>query len=275
MRSEAYKLSGFTLVIGALGFLLRWLQDMRIAGEAGLADNAPISYLVLLLMAATGVILWLLGLHLRQFDEPQRAADAFAGHTPFYGVIALLPAVVLAMGGLLMIAKPGDNVLWPTMHRICGGMMVLGAFGLGVLAVNAGRAGKEGTCRAAVCLTGLFAVFWLITGYRDAASDPVVWRFVVGILARCALLLGVYHMAGFFFDSPHARRAICMCNFAAFLCVMAAIDGSTLAGEDMDLGGLAQSAAYIAMAMQFFIWGFVFTENLKTKPLTPVGREDR
>ena len=275
MRSEAYKLSGFTLVIGALGFLLRWLQDMRIAGEAGLADHAPISYLVLLLMAVTAVLLWLLCLRLKQFDEPQRPADAFGGHTPFYGAIALLPAVVLALGGVVMAMKPGDNVLWPTMHRICGGTMVLGAFGLGVLAVNAGKEGKEGACRAAACLVGLFALFWLITGYRDAASDPVVWRFVVGILARCAILLGVHHAVGFFFDSPHARRAIYMCNFAAFLCVMSAIDGSTLAGEDMDLSYLAQSAAYIAMAMQFLIWGFVFTENLKTKPLTPVDREKK
>lgn len=275
MRSEAYKLSGFTLVIGALGFLLRWLQDMRIVGEAGLAAYAPISWLVLAIMILAAVLLGLYVMHLRQFDAPLRAKDAFAGHTPLYGAIALLPAVVLAMGGLLQVMKPGDDVLWPTMHRICGVAMVLGAFGEAVLAMNTGREGKERLCRTGVWMMMIFVVYWLITGYRDAASDPVVWRFVVGILTRCAMLLAVYYAVGFFFGSPHPLRAIYMCDFAAFMCLMTAIDGSTPSGEGIDLGSLAQSVAYLAMAMQFLIWGFVFTENLKTKPLAPVGREEK
>ncbi len=275
MRSEAYKLSGFTLVAGALGFLLRWLQDMRIVGEAGLAVNAPISCLVSAIMVAAAVLLALYVMHLRQFDAPLQARDAFAGHTPLYGAIALLPAVVLALGGLLQIVKPGDSVLWPTMHRICGGAMVLGAFGGAVVAMNAGREDKARLCRIGVWMIMIFVVFWLITGYRDAASDPVVWRFVVGILTRCVILLAVYYAAGFFFAAPHPWRAIYMCDLAAFMCLMTAIDGSTLSGEEIDLGSLAQSAAYLAMAMQFLIWGFVFTENLKTKPLTPVGKEEK
>lgn len=275
MRSEAYKLSGFTLVAGAVGFLLRWLQDLRIVGEDGLADNAPISWLVagVIVLAAAAVKVYML--HLRQYDAPDQAKEALAGHTPFYGAISLLPAVLLAMGGLLQVVKPGDTVLWPTMHRICGGMMVLGAFGAAILAMNMTKEGQERLCRTGVWLMLAFTVYWLITGYRDAASDPVVWRFVVGILTRCAMLLGIYYVAGFFFNAPHPRQAVLACNFAAFLCIMTAVDGSTLSGEHVDLGSLAQSVAYVAMAMQFLIWAFVITENFKTKPLTPAGQEKK
>lgn len=275
MRSEAYKLSGFTVVVSAVGFLLRWLQDMRIAGEDGLADNAPISWLVIAAIAATAVILGVYMLHMRQFDAPAQAKEALSGHTPFYGAISLLPAVVLALAGLLQIVKPGDTVLWPTMHRICGGMMVVGAFGEAVVAVNAVKEGQERVCRTGVWLMLAFAAYWLVTGYRDAASDPVVWRFVVGILTRCAILLAIYHLAGFFFHSPHPRQAVFACDLAAFLCVMTAIDGSTLSGEELDLGALAQSMAYVAMAVQLLIWAFVVTENFKTKPLASVEQGEK
>ena len=275
MRSEAYKLSGFTLVAGAMGFLLRWLQDMRIVGGDGLAVNAPISWMVIFIVVLAAVVLELATWRLRQFDGPGTAKEAFSGHTPLYGVISLVPAVVLALAGLLLAVKPGNNVLWPAMHRICGGTMLLGAFGLAILAMNSTREGKDSLCRSGFWMLLAFSVFWLITAYRDAASDPVVWRFVVGIVTRCAALLAVYHAAGYFFNSPHPRKTVLMCNFAAFLCITTAIDGSTLSGEEMDLGSLAQSAAFMAMAMQFLIWAFVVVENMKTKPLAAEDRQSK
>ena len=67
MQSEAYKLTGFTAVVSAAGFLLRWLQDMQILDtETGLAEpGRPMSYIVagLILLMALGfgalVCLWL------------------------------------------------------------------------------------------------------------------------------------------------------------------------------------------------------------------------
>ena len=274
MRSEAYKLSGFTVVISAVGFLVRWLQDMRIAGEEGLAVNAPISWVVLAVMALAALSLGALVQRLRRYDAPTAPKDALWGRTPFYGAITMIPAVLLAMGGLLFAVEPGDDAIWPMMHRICGGMMVLGAFGAAVVAVNIAKEGRESTCRKGFWMMLAFAVFWLITGYRDAASDPVMWRFAVGILAQCASVLAIYYAAGYFFGSPHPKWTVFMCNFAAFLCIMSAIDGSSLTKE-LDVSKLAQSVAYGALAVQFLIWAFVATENLKTKPLTPAGQEKK
>ncbi len=257
MRSEAYKISGFTIVISALGFLLRWLQDMRIQNEeTGLAAYAPISFLVAGVIAAAAVILAVLAMRLRQFDAPAAYDRAYEGHTPFYGAVGLIPAILLAAAGLLRLVRPGD-VLWVTTHRICGGFTVLGALGAGVVVSNDTKPEGASACRKGAAMMMLFAGFWLVTGYRDAAGDPVVWRFVVGILARCMALLAVYHAAGWFYNSPHPYWTVFSCHFGAFLCVMSAIDQ----------GSMADSVTYAAVAMQLLIWGFVAVENLKTKPL--------
>lgn len=259
MRSEAYKISGFTLVISALGFMLRWLQDMRIMDEeTGLAVNAPISWAVLLVMALTAAALAFLVFRLRQFDALTAPAEALAGSTPFYRAVAMLPAVLLALAGVFEAVHPG-NVLWPTLHRLCGAAMVIGAFGAGVVTANETRSDGGDNCRRGSVMLIFFACFWLITGYRDAATDPVVWRFAVRIVAQCVVLLAYHYRAGYFFEVPHPWMTLFTCNLGAFLCVMSAIDEV----------GIAQSLAYAAVAAQLMIWGFVLVENLKTKPLFP------
>ena len=264
MRSEAYKLSGFTVVISALGFLLRWLQDMRLQSEAGLAVNAPISWLVCLVVLAAAAILALAMLRCRQYDLPGPAEQALAGHTPVYGVIGLLPTLVLAVAGVIRVVHPGDESLFPAMQRVCGVATLLGAFGAGTVVMNATKPDQGSARRTGVILMLIFAAVWLVTGYRDAAGDPTVWRFAVEIVAQCAVLLALYYTAGYFFEVPHPLMAVLACDLGAMLCIMSAIDPS----------GLAQSVTFAAMAMQLLIWAFVITENFRTKPLEPVKPEE-
>ena len=265
MQSEAYKLSGFTIVISALGFLLRWLQDMRIQNpETGLPAHAAISFWVAGCAVVTAILLAVLILRLKQFDAPVAAEQALAGHTMVYTAISLLPAAVLALSGIYRALRPGD-VLWPTMHRVCGIATLLGAFGAGTLALNIAKPGEDGVRRRGAVLMMVFAVVWLVTGYRDAATDPITWRFVVGLLAESAALLAIYYISGYFFNSAHPWMTLFFCEFGAFLCIMSAIDDN----------GAAQSAAFAAMAVQLLIWAFVVTENLRTKPLTPEGPEQK
>lgn len=259
MRSEAYKLSGFTVVISAVGFLLRWLQDMQIQDPVnGLARYAPISFLVagIVIVAAAGLVGFVF--HLRQFDAPTAPEEALAGRTPVYGVISLLPAVLLAAAGVYRAIFPGDT-LWPTMHRICGVAMVVGAFGAGTLALNIAKPDQDAARRRGAMLMLVFAVVWLVTGYRDAATDPIVWRFAPEILAECAVLLAIYYTAGYFFHAARPWRTLISCDLGAMLCIMCAIDDN----------GMAQSVTLAAMAFQLLIWAFVVSENLRTKPLTP------
>ena len=265
MQSEAYKLSGFTIVVSAVGFLLRWLQDMRIQNpETGLPRNALISFCVAGIIALTAALLGILILRLKQFNAPTQPEEALAGHTMVYTAVSMLPALALAVSGFYRVLRPGD-VLWPTMHRICGVMTVLGAFGAGHLALNIAKPGQDAARRRGSIMLMLFALFWLVTGYRDAATDPITWRFVVGILAQCTVLLAIYYTAGYCFNSAHPWWSLFFCDLGAVLCIMSAIDEN----------GIAQSVAYGAMAMQLLIWAFVITENLKTKPLMPEGPEKK
>lgn len=261
MRSEAMKISGCTIVLSALGFLVRWLQDMRIAGEEGLPAQAPITWLVILTIVGTAAVLALLVRHLRQFVAPEEPEAALAGHTPVYGAISLLPAVLLAAAGLLRLVHPGE-VLWTATHRLCGAATLVGAFGSALIAMNSSDPEQTSKCRTGTVLMLVFAVFWLITGYRDAAGDPIMWRFLVGILGRCAALLAIFYLSGWFFHSPHPQMAVFSCDFAAFLCIMSAIDNSPL----------AESLTFAAVAVQFLLWGYVPVENWRTRAL---GEEEQ
>ncbi len=267
MRSEAFKLTSVTVVISAVGFLLRWLQDMRIANEeTGLAANAPISWLVALVILATAVVLagYVL-FYLRQFDAPTEPEKALAAQSPFFGIISLIPAVLLAAAGAMVLIDPGEDLMWPGLHRLCGGAAILGAFGAAVIAVNGPKEDRTAQARKGTLAYMLFAVIWLITGYRDAATDPQVWRFVVEIFAQCAVLLAVYYYAGYFFHSAHPWGALFTCCMAVLLCIMSAIDDN----------GIGMTLMYAAAAAQMLLWTFNITENLKTKPLTPVGQEGK
>ena len=260
MRSEAYKFSGFTVIISALGFMLRWLQNMRILDEeTGLAEAAPISWLVGGLIVFVAVVVVGFVIYLRQFDAPGEPKDALVGRTPFFGVIALIPAVLLIIAGAGQLLQR-DIVLWPTLHRLCGFATMVGGFGAVLMATGADKKEKAASCRTGAVMMILFGCIWLITAYRDAATDPVTWRFVVEILAGCVLLLAFYHTSGYFFGVPHPKWALFFCHFGAFLCIMSSIDDHTM----------FQSLAYAAVAMLLLIWGFVVTENLKTKPIEPV-----
>lgn len=265
MRSEAYKLSGFTIVISAVGFLLRWLQDMQIQDPVnGLPAHAPISFLVagIIVLAAAGLAGFML--YLRQFDAPTAPEEAFAGHTPVFGVISLVPALLLLLAGVYRCIRPGDT-LWPTMHRVCGAAMILGALGAGTLAMNINKPDQGSARRRGAVLMLLFAVVWLITGYRDAATDPIVWRFLIEILAECAVLLAIYYTLGYFFNAAHPWWTMASCDLGAMLCIMGAIDDN----------GVSQSITLGAMAAQLLIWSFVVSENLRTKPLVPGTGEDK
>lgn len=260
MQSEAYKISGFTLIVSALGFLLRWLQILQIMDEeTGLSRPAAISWFVVLLIVLVAAALAGLTFRLREFDAPGGAGDALVGRTPFFGVITLLPAVLLMAAGAVQMIQPGEETLWPMLHRICGLATVVGGVGAVLVVTNVGKPDKGGLCRAGSVMLMLFGCFWLITGYRDAATDPVTWRFVVEILASCVMLLAFYHVSGYHFGAPHPKWTIFYCHFGAFFCTMCSIDEHSL----------GQSLTYAAVAVLFIVWGFTVTENLKTKPIVP------
>lgn len=269
MQNEAYKLTGFTAVISALGFLLRWLQNLWIIDEeTGLAvRGAGISWAVGIFIAVVIMVLLWWCVYLRRYETPTGPEEALSGRTFLYTVMGMIPVVLLAVSGVLQLAQ-ADLDHWAegqvTIHRICGVATLAASFGVGLVITGASKPEKATARRIGAALIVLFNCLWLITVYKSAAADPVLWRCAVQVLGICGALIATYYVAGYYFDEPHPLVSLFFCEVGAFLCVMAAIDEQTL----------AQSLCFVSMAVLLLTWGFTITANLRRAKRSLLVDED-
>ena len=254
MQSAAYKLTGFTAVIAALGFLLRWLQNMNIIDPAtGLAlKGAGFSALVVTLITAVFAILLVWTMFLRRCDAPLVPEEAFAGKTFLATVFGVAAAIALAVSGAIRLFQAG-SMMWPVVQRICGIGTLAAAIGVLLMVTGATQPEKAGVRRVGSALVVVFGCLWLIAAYKDAAADPVLWRYGLDIVAICVALIAFYYTAGYFFGEPKPLRSIFFCYFGGFLCVMCVIDEHSL----------AESVTMASVALLLMMWGFLLTQNLK------------
>ena len=254
MQSAAYKLTGFTAVISALGFLLRWLQNINIIDpETGLAiKGAGISGFLVALIIVVGLIVAVWALLLRRCDAPIVPEEAFVGKTFLATVFGIVVALALVVSAGLRLIQAG-SMMWPVVQRICGLGTLAAALGVVLLVTGAADPQKAGVRRVGIALVVVFGCLWLIASYKDAAADPVLWRFGLDIVAICVALSAFYYVAGYFFGEPKPIRTIYFCYFGAFLCAMCVIDEHSLA-ESITMG---------AASLLQFMWGFLLTQNLK------------
>ena len=254
MQNEAYKLTGFMAVVSALGFLLRWLQNMNIIEkDTGLAvQGAPISALVVALILIVVAVLIGYTVYLRRYDVSVVPEEALAGHNFLFTAFGVVVALMLAGAGVMQLLQAG-SMTWPVAHRICGIGALVGALGTLLLVTGVDQPEKAGVRRVAASLVVLYGALWLITVYKDAAADPVLWNFAIEVLAVCSALIAFYYLAGYQFGDPKPMITIFFCYFGAFLCVMSAIDEHTL----------ADSVCYAGSALMLFMWGSVLVSNLR------------
>ena len=254
MQSEAYRLTGFTVVVSAAGFLLRWLQDMQILdAETGLARSGrPISYIVagLIILLALGYGAVAIGL--KKYSAPTEPEKALTGKTFLHTALSVVPSILIGVCGVILLIRAwpsGQAVVW----KLCGVSAIAAAFGGVMVARGVSRPENAGARRVGITLMILFGCLWLIAEYKTAAADPVLWRFSVEILAICSALLAFYHVAGYFFGEPSPRLTVFFCYIGAFLCVMSAVDEHTM----------AESVCYGAVAVQLLVWGYALILNIR------------
>ncbi len=259
MQNTAYRITAFTAVISAFGFLLRWLQDMRIIDpETGLAARGMgISYGVAAVIAAAAVAFFIIALRLRRTDPPVEPELAFAGKSFLHTAVGILPALGLGLSGALQLlyatAEHYTDAGELTVHRIAGVLALAAAVCAAVLVTNAAKPEKAGARRIAAGILILFSGVWLVAAYKSAASDPVIWRFAVEILGICAAMMAFYHIAGYHFGQPYPFRAIFYCGLGAFLCAMSVIDEHP-AGE---------SLCYAAVTGLLLYWEYTLIATLR------------
>ncbi len=66
---------------------------------------------------------------------------------------------------------------------------------------------------------------WLVAAYQSRAADPVVQDYLYELLAIICLLLSVYYLAGFSFETPKAGRALCFSLLSVYFCMTTLADG--------------------------------------------------
>lgn len=104
------------------------------------------------------------------------------------------------------------------------------------------KGAKSGASPApfAAVMPSIFGGVWLISVYRGHTSNPILWDYVLLLLAVAALLASAYERAGFAFGVGTPRRTVFTSHMALLLAVAAL----------PDCGGIANAAALVGLGLQ-------------------------
>lgn len=94
----------------------------------------------------------------------------------------------------------------------------------------------------AVMMPSIFCWLWLIKDFRQHTSNPILWDYVLLLLAIVALLISAYERAGFAFGVGKPRRTV-FTSLASLLLAVAALP---------DCGGPANALTLLALAAVTF-----------------------
>lgn len=90
-----------------------------------------------------------------------------------------------------------------------------------------------------VMMPPIFCWLWLIEVYRQHTSNPILWDYVLLLLASVALLISGYERAGFAFGIGKPRRTV-FTSLAGLMLAVAALP---------DCGGAASALILLALAL--------------------------
>lgn len=240
---------GLAVTLGALGAALRMWHRASSYDGAGLPISGTPATLVLPLF----FILCVLGCILFALRQPISLSDQSAAVPRGALAAALLAAagVLVLAGGLLELKRFADGYLEVSqavyfsakeesnamrlffLSRALSLVMSLASIpAAAALLYHAKRAkaGAEGPCSTfAVLMPSLFAWLWLIETYRRHTANPILWDYVLLLLAAVALLLSAYSRAGFRFGLGKPWPALSLSLLAVLFACAAVPDAGSLA----------------------------------------------
>ena len=257
MRNTATKLTAFTAIISAAGFMIRWLQDLQIyEEETGLARSGmTISWVVAALIIVSAALFGVIALRMKKADAPTAPDAALGGKTFIHTIVFAAAVLILLVSGILQLISANaenyseDQVV---IRRILGAAAICASIALIFLMTRLSDESRAGIRRWSAGILILFSGIWLSAIYKTAASDPVLWRSAVEVLAVCAAMMAFYYIAGYFFGEPNPSASLFFCDLGAFLCVMSAIDEHTA----------AENLCFAATALILLIWSYSIIANM-------------
>ena len=231
------------VLLGGAGFALRrWELATAFDPVSGLAaPGAPATLALVVFSAAVALLCAALGWTRRNTDYGDYdAAFSAPGCTLGIGAAVLSAFLLLGAAGLEAFSAPGAYREAAALAEEGGGSNPALALLLPLL--MAGLSAAAGCCVLAVgrkCYRGesvgkysgllltpaYLCCVWLVAAYQSRAADPVVQDYLYELLAIICLLLSVYYLAGFSFETPKAGRALCFSLLSVYFCMTTLADG--------------------------------------------------
>ena len=221
MQREAWTNTMASVVLGAFCVLLRWLQNVNsFDAETGLiTSGAVLSWMLGILLFVSVLVLAGLSWNLNRFGASTDPEEALAD--PPKGLIAVLGAAAMA-------AAIGSIILFFT------GIGAVNKFTglLGLLAVPALMLypflPRWGVLGAFLSLNPMFFFcYWLVTGYRTYAVDPVLWSYAPLMLAIAAMCLATYRLSAYLFYRAKPAKTVFFCCLAPVFALTILMDTAT------------------------------------------------
>jgi hypothetical protein len=260
MQKKSWVFTGFTFITGAFAMFLRWLQRLNcFEAETGLFISGSIITVLLLAVLAVAVVgLLLLSIWIDRsspITEPERILRT---GKPFMNIIAGIVAAAVFIGGVKLCFEALQLSDLKQMFLVLALLTMASAISLFVLVRQLCAGKNDAAVQFCYAVVILFYCFWIITAYKQRASNPVVWEYAPGILALASCVLAFYFLAGYSYKTPKPGAAIFFSELSVVLCM------TTLTDER----GIAESIMLIAPALLLYAMAWLIIYN------TANGKQD-
>ena len=225
MRKDALTMILITTVTGVFGAFFRWLENIN-AFEPDTGLMVPFArttvFMAAYLIAMAGLFAALAFVCTKRFSCERTPDTALHPSTFAPSLLCKLCGVLMAvMGVVLMLYAPMQR--HPTMERVFAASCIFG--GTAVMLLPFRTDGSASGGRGMYLVPVLFSCIWLVCCYKNNAENPVIWAFLVEILAVAVTVMAWYELAAYFYDRANPFAAVFFVQGAAFM------DITTLADE--------------------------------------------
>lgn len=258
MRKDAFNLSLTTLVLSVFGFFLRWLQNNNaFEPDTGLAVVGAKTSLAFVAFSLVALVLLVLAnrLYLARRCVPETdGAAALSCPTVLHKAALWLCSGLVALSCLVMMFT-ADKAVFPTLQRLTAALGILSAAAFPF--VFPGRKAEEGSAMGGIAaiIPILFGCLWMLNTYCANYENPVLWQYVVRMLAVIGATMGFYYLGGYYYNKAKPWRSLVVMQMSVYFCA------ATLADDHSGM----EKLLFAAVALSLLTTQFILIENSKAK----------
>lgn len=219
-----------TLVLAVLGFFLRRQQLITGFDPVGLPAGQGVWALVILCVLALAAFL--------AVSLQKQGRAGFGDNFPQSLMVVLLsvPAAGLLIAGNVTVLTAVAPMATPMNQMLTRFTAILGiASGLCFVGAAAGQYKGKKAAPALYLLPVVYYILQMIFNFKSWSTDPIILDYCFKLFSLIAVMLAVFHVSGFVFESGKRRVTIFLCLAGVFFSAVALADGG--AAHVLQTGG--------------------------------------